>query len=58
MKRYNFHLDTETLAFLKDIQARTGVTVSEQIRRAIDRHIRESPAGRRKQAQELAEAHG
>jgi hypothetical protein len=37
MKRVNFHLTDQQLAWLRGRQAETGVPVAEQIRRAIDK---------------------
>lgn len=40
MTRYNFFLDDTTLSHLKRIQSETGVTVSVQIRQALELYLR------------------
>lgn len=39
MKRYTLFLEADAIDELKALHQRTGVTPSEQIRRAIDRHL-------------------
>lgn len=38
--RFNVMIEPERLAALREIERRTGATPSEQIRRAIDAHLR------------------
>lgn len=40
MKRIAFYIEEKLLALLKERQKRTGVTVAEQIRRAITAYLK------------------
>ena len=39
MIRVNYHLTEQQIAALKKLSARTGITVAELIRRAVDAYI-------------------
>jgi hypothetical protein len=43
MQRINFHLTKEQIAQLRRLSKRTGLTVAELIRRAVDEFLKQEP---------------
>lgn len=45
MKRVNFHLTDKQIAALRKLSKKTGLTVSELVRRAVDAYLKEGKNG-------------